>query len=818
MEVKSQWISLGVVAVVSIGALVWWQGRVPHGKAGSVVPAGSVAAAVQARESIRFAPLEGASLAPHAETRSVAKTVEPPEVSEASDSDTLRVSARTRFVDEQGRPLAGVELLAAGRDTLSCRSGADGWATLELDPHARPRWVLEARCRDRATERRAVVVHPGDPVQLGDWRLVLGGVVEGRVTGPDGRGLPQIDVACLGIEYQPAEWGRSRSESLEILARPGAKVQTGEDGFFRLEAIPAGSLRLVACASDRLAAVSEQIEVPAGGTMRGIEIAMGAPDGGTGLSGTVLDPTGEPVAHAEVEVRSGNTRHRLTATDEGRFELRLRDQKPCDLTARDPAGLHRPAALLGARPGSRNLTLRLEEAPPVEVRVRSDSGQAIERFAVTLVGAATVPGHELGRFPDAVYPDGVLEFGAPSEDFLVEVRAHGWKTARLGPFSASAPLARVDCTLAVTPALRGTVSARGVPVPGATIDLHRSIAKNDRMNGFPLRLEPRPQASATSGPDGAFVLSVEDAGRYVLLVDADGFATTEVGPLTLDPGIDHVEQIELDEGGTLAIRVRSHEPRSLAGLIVAFSRGDGRAFTARTDEAGEVRAAQLSAGRWQVELASTEIDPDAALRQLGRKGPEPTPSNCQVHAGEVTHVVLWLDEEGGASCRLSGQLLIDGVPAEGIDAALEGSARTDAPRATIGEAGTFYLETDEPGDYRLRLRYGGDDPGRLLVILDSVHLSEGTQFWSLEIRTATLEGWMTADSGGSMLFHRWSREPLQVLASVIPDATGRFLRGGLPAGRGDLVLLDPNRPFEAQELRTVRTFELQAGVVNHLDP
>lgn len=727
-------------------------------------------------------------------------------------------AARARFVDESGRPIAGVELSAPGTSSVA-RSGVDGVAGLELDAvlaGGAPRaFVFQARHEGHARDQRRATKVPGEGLLLGDWRLASGGRIEGTVVDPDGRGLARVQVACLDDELDDLDWERDRLGSLGSLWRPAALTETAADGAFVLEEAPAGRIRLVAVTDDRPAGRSDFIVLPAGGTASGIEIRMEAPDGGTTIAGIVLDPGGAAVAYAPVSITGGGTSHGISTDDEGRFRVRLNDKKPRDVTAKDPEGRHREASRRGVKPGTKDLVLQLAQAPEIELTVRTPDGKAVGRFAVATI--AEEDAEVLAFSSEDDRPRGLAVLSAPGQDFRVEVRANGYLPARLGPYLAKSPPAELACTLDLAGGVHGVVLAEGQPLAGATVALYRPVETEVTCNGFPLRTQTSPANETESGEQGAFSLSVEEAGAYYLRAEAEGFALAEIGPLQLAPTSQREERIELGTGGTLEVCVRSTEGASVAGKIVAISRGDGRARTERTDDLGLVVFSRLTPGGWQVVLSQEEIRPGEVLTVQEDQPAREVPANCRVFAGETTRVDLWLEDDATGDCRLTGRLVLDGKPAEGWLASLSEERAELAEATAFVEPGAFRLAADEPGSYHLNLRTDTTDPSAMLAIFDSVELYEGTRYWSLELETGTLEGTLDAGAGeSSLVLYRWDRGTLQCFTPLVPGEGGRF-RCRVPAGRGVLVRGDPSIPMEEQTPVVLRELVVEAGKTTSVD-
>lgn len=735
-----------------------------------------------------------------------------PEVAEVEAESSL-LSAQTRFVDEQGAPIAGVEFGVTTDPSFVVRSGSDGVARLEMSasllPSASRTLVFEARCIGFARDSRSAEARPGKTLLLGDWELVPGGNVEGVVLDENGRGLARIEVACLK-DLREADWERSRRDALQGLWRPAARTVTGSDGSFVLEAAPAGRIRLVAVADDRPAARSDVVDVPPGGSARGVTIHMDPSDGGTTIAGIVLDPLRTPVPYAELKIAASGASYGISADEEGRFSQRLNDREPCDVTAQDPERRYREAIRRGVMPGTKDLVLELARAPELQLLVSSRDGAPIERFAVATIAARDAG--VLAFLREAERPQGLAVLAVPAQSFHVEVRANGWMPARLGPFTAEAPPARLDCRLDPAGGVRGVVAAGGQLVSGATVGLYHAVKTNDTCNGFPVRTKTRPALETESEEHGAFSLSVEEAGTYYLRAVAEGYAPAELGPLELSPANQREVRIELGHGGTLDVRVRSAKGASVAGQLVAISRGDGRARTERTDERGIVVFSRLTPGAWQVVLAEEEIDPDYGATYFGTKSAGEIPANCRVFEGETTRVDLWLEAEDEGDCQLAGRLVIDGKPAEGWLASLDQEGDTAAEARAFDEPGSFRVAVDEPGSYRLSLRPDTNEPSAMLAIFDSLELYEGTRFWSLELRTGTLEGTLGAAGGeDELVFYRWERGSVQCFAPLVPGEAGRFRCSRAPAGRGALVRCDPSVPLEEQTPIVLRELTVEAG-------
>ena len=766
------------------------------------------------------------SPAPPRETsgqRVALEPAKPPAPASAQPESSERATIRARFVDQRGAPIAGVTLRVAGvegdRDP-SAISGSGGSIALELDPEvaglsATAELALEAACPGYALERRSARVAPGGETALGDWVLADAGSVAGRVIGEDGRGLEGASVACLAESVHWTDWEARRLEALDRFARPGARAASATDGSFLLHDAPAGRNRLVAALEGHAAGASEPCDIPQGGLVEAIEIRMG-PALATRIAGTVVGPDGAPVPFARTRLSSARVTHESRAGADGRFAFRGLAPGTYALLAFDPEQLLGEAHAEDVRPGTQDLVLRLAEAPALELLVLAVDGAPVERFAASVRAAEDET--LLAAFSEDERPGGLCAFARPATSFVVDVVAPGWMPARLGPLAPEGAPERLECRLEPARGLAGQVVALGQPLPGARLALHRALVRWCEHNGCPVRFEPAAHARATSDARGEFVLSVSEPGSYTLIAEAPGFALAEIGPLALDPRSTQRVRVELGKGGSLLVRVRSDRGADAGSAIVLLSRGDARARTQRAGPDGTLFLEQLTPGPWQVALAKEELVPGMELVRESDEEPAEISWNCAIVAGETTELELLLEGTAGGACRLRGTLVLDGEPAQGWLAMFQDAALASAPQP-FQAPGTFELASPRSGEQVLFLTTDAVDPAGMLVILDRVTLAEGPNEWSLELETGALAGTLAPAPGAQerLLFHQWERDELRCLALLQPDATGRFQKPRVPAGKGRIVRYDPNTPLERQPPEVLLELEVEPGRTTEIE-
>jgi hypothetical protein len=209
------------------------------------------------------------------------------------------------------------------------------------------------------------------------------GVVLVSLCSVAGKGLSQLAASpavASGLEGHVADAAGQRIPGASVTAMPRAvgpvvRTTTGPDGTYRLP-LPAGSYRVdhvvqgfdliryngVVVAPSTVARLD--VTLPVSAVCECVDLPQGAR--GPARAGQVLDDTGRPLPHAQLELASPSYRSRNYADSDGRFQLRLPVTGTWMLTARDTgfAGETRPLTA-GA---SEAIVFRLAPAPRTSVR------------------------------------------------------------------------------------------------------------------------------------------------------------------------------------------------------------------------------------------------------------------------------------------------------------------------------------------------------------------------------------------------------------------------------------------------------------------
>ena len=541
---------------------------------------------------------------------------------------------------------------------------------------------VEARRAGFATHKlRAVEIEEQDePLDLGTLTLEPGEAVQGIVLDDDGQPVEGVAVRRQesgGMAFMMAGPGHEQPEPPDAVTDP--------TGWFRIDDLAAeGRYSL---AFQRRGFVDEsvrQVELP---QSEPLEVVMTP---ASDVAGTVVDPEGEPIAGAQVNLARSRTMEMGGAvmqmmmmtsdsTDgEGRFEFE--DQEPGRIS------------LSAVAPGWQQVKRDDIEVP---------KGEDLENLELPLPVGAIVQGRVTG-------PDGTPAIGAsvsqvgeavPMHDPMQGVRADGDGYYRLdglapGPTSLQARhpdwprgvkdveieegLNNVDLELEGGHEVSGRVSdLSGILVAGATVRLIPA----GRSWGGP---------AARSGFDGSFLIPGVQDGDYGIRVQAESYAPSS-GDERVNVRGEPVRDLalRLSAGATLGGTVSGLEPEELVKVGV---RAAGPTFTgfdgARVDRDGEYRIEHLPPGDYSVV---------AEMEGSGRR------ASGHVTIDEGAEEAS-LDLAFTPGLTLSGQVLQDGRAIGNVNLYAEGIDVEHFAGNQADHQGRFRIEGLIPGRYRLRLQ------------------------------------------------------------------------------------------------------------------
>lgn len=545
-----------------------------------------------------------------------------------------------------------------------------------------------------------------------DVKLGTGTTVTGRAVWSDGS--PAVGVSVVAeLEQEMRGWGGTRKISVSLAPvfeqwGGGPEESTGPDGEFTLRNLPAARWHLIARPFEHAPSDPLEVDLIAGEPSPEpvlIEIA-----GGLSIEGLVLDPSGNPIADAEIvgevtrqggrwpeqvlDTRTdGKGRFTIAGFDPGRLSLRVSasgfGNKRVDVGPVDEAG---PQRIELTRTGSL-----------IGVALNAATGEPLTRFRVVAVraeedadsgGSSRWRGRSSG--PEIVSEDGSFELEEVDEGrWAVMVRAEGYLTrvseatdVRAGDLS---DVGNVELSPGAVVLGRVEDGDGGQPVVGATV----TVQGIDGSGAGRFRFQRRGWGAGGSAPtdttdaEGGFRLDGLPPGEFTVTAGHHEYPTRVEHSARISVGEDPLSALPLltlkmERGGTVAGRVLDASGQPVVdGVVVAVepeARGRGSVVGGPVDVDAE--------GAFAIEaLPAGEVVIRRADRMDGGV-------NVLVRKGEVAEVTL--QDQG---VRVFGGIFVAGQPAEGRVRLLAGT--WGAPRTDWGK--TYELPGVPPGEWTLRV-------------------------------------------------------------------------------------------------------------------
>ncbi len=473
----------------------------------------------------------------------------------SADSERRAQACRGRvagqIVDENGSALADAQVTI---DTTTTRSDARGGFELRGLADGEHRLELSAtgfELRGPPGLQRATLTL-AETGCLDDLRLVLRrpNLVSGQVRAGD-RPVP----AQIGVVYLNAEGLRGRHPPFAL----DALVNSGPDGRFALNGLPAGRLRVVAESAEFAAAESREIYLRGGEEVTGLIIDV-RPAGQ--LHGVVVDPEGRGLAGAVVVVHGGELAHALRASADASGGFALTGIPVGTVQLRAEARGYRSASLDAVevtREAGDALRLVLEPARGLFGRVLEPDGQGASPAWVLRRG---------GRRGKLLRSAADGSFAWPEEPAQP---ARGLATSPFFGSSEWTPLnpgEEAELQLTAGGHIDGTV----VDMQARPVTAYQLAIEDFQVTGpAPYRASIYPDQQVTRS-DGRFAIGSLRPGRYALRVLAEGHAPAGSGFVEVRAGQrTGGVVIRLQGGASVEGQVRSDEGEGLAGArIVLF--------------------------------------------------------------------------------------------------------------------------------------------------------------------------------------------------------------------------------------------------------
>lgn len=547
---------------------------------------------------------------------------------------------------------------------------------------------------------------------------------------------------------------------------------------------------------------------------------------------TVLDPNGAPYPNAEAgyifETKYGRTQASSPVDEHGQFrnthfstrlwEARKKGIIPGYFTfvAKDPEGRYGSVRVDNIPFGSTSrMVLKLQpERPCYTLNMKSSSAKPIGKTNVEIKAECGLFNETIDYEPASSEQE-CLTLPVPLSSFEISVSVIGFQTAHAGPFLPGNVPDKIEVELKPISGLQGSVIVEGAPCPDTRVSLHKAIDPEFRylVQNVPSLYEHDTVDKTITDPSGVFLHYTDKPGLFYVRAEKTGYAAMDHGPVMIDPetGVRDIV-LCLEKPGVIQGQVQGLSGESAANLIIAASRDDAFPVSTRTDLNGNFTFRGLTPGRWKVMQWPCDIPKDEdpltmMVRRESRSEAEEFNYSCTVSPGETTiHNLMLFPETSEGSCRIQGQLLIDGNPPLGWTASLKdvktsplSVAITQGP---IDREGRFSIDHEGPGIYNLCL-FGETLSGNTLWVLDEVNLTTHTPHtWNADITSATL--FYTGTEKCDTLCYKWQGdEGLTAYTRLIPDNEEGLT---VPAGTGSVVsvtLLPVFPHFAEKRLKSV---------------
>ena len=573
-----------------------------------------------------------------------------------------------RTVDERGEPVAGTQVHVSGSKTPDAIKELPGWSQQarhlsgrDADEDGLVRleglWPTELTLNLSAKgflARRldSILVVSGETTEVGDIMLSTGGLVAGRVLGPDGRPLAGVDVVAAPRKQRSSMLRRFQGRPGELHtvdlvplvverqrnSRNPTLVRTDEQGRFERTGLADVTVDLYVM--DDVHEPARLFDVPVGTT----DLELRLTDAAVLTVSLVDDGTGEPVDGAALRA------FRLSGV--GGFRGPTRYELP---------GPHVPEREHEGRPGPDG-----EPVPPPPERAPRVVELGAGRWQVSGAGPRQTE----------------LEIVAPGYAFVRHLH------------DGVEPGTRHELELRLQPSggFTGRVlAADGEPVVEATVTLGLPRPPEARRQDPADRARlPTEDLEQLTDEEGRFTHGGLAPGDYTLMVRAEGHEPVEGHEVTVEgPGLKTLDDLVLTSAGTVV------------GTVL-----DASGSPAVTHDVYVRRRADERGGSWNSRTVGDgsfviENVPPGLYHVLSEPGGH---AEIELSAGETREVHLRLQEYPS----LSGKVTAGGLPVEGA------TLYATNTRSWDGESYTFPVSpatTDASGAYRFELK----SVGRLAV-------------------------------------------------------------------------------------------------------
>ncbi|MEM8961620.1 MAG: carboxypeptidase-like regulatory domain-containing protein [Acidobacteriota bacterium] len=477
--------------------------------------------------------------------------------------------ASGQVVDEQGQPIAGVEVRVIEEPSGPHRADQ---SPQPVDHEA-----------TTAADGRFELAHLGS----GSWRLVakVDGYAPAAMTGVGVEALRTITLrrgASLSGEVVDSDGKPIEKATVSIYLERSAHrnlhtVLTDSDGRFIVDNVDTSQSYVLSFGHiDYTFSRLHRVQAPDSGIRVVLERLIR-------VTGSVVDRRGEPIERCQIDDGSNHTRSSLVC-EQGRFSI---DVSPRTETLTFSAHCCESVTIdVDLTPGQKldGIEAVLARGARIEGVVRDARGEPVAGAEVTprVNPRSRIVTDSEGRF--------VLEAVAPGSRTLT-VRHDEFLAYRADLELVAGGSVRHDVALERGQRLRGTVLGDGVPVTNARVLLRASrdgVSSNDEV---------------FTEADGTFALVLPD-GTYTLWADHEDWGSTRLTSKIILHGQDRDDvKVEFPRPGRLTVTVRGIAEERLPELeVVAYADPAGTMRVGESQGDGRYRFGGLSPGRWQVHV------------------------------------------------------------------------------------------------------------------------------------------------------------------------------------------------------------------------